>query len=164
MSYENYWHISEDGQVSVANRNPTISGTNTVTEQNFRMLDNELEEVLGLGILYFDRKSLVWDKNHFTAQTGDEKFGTIAGYISDGDGVRPKSVEYSFSKKDNKYKITYEYGSDSNTPSWFPRLIIFNVTSPRPMPPPYSKLTHSITLTNSIQKIILGSADVGLRG
>ena len=32
------------------------------------------------------------------------------------------------------------------------------------MPPPYSKLTHSVILTNSIQEIILGSVDVGQRG
>ena len=62
MSYENYWHISEQGQVSVANRNPTVSGTNTVTEQTYRMQDNELEEVLGLGITYFDRQSIVWNR------------------------------------------------------------------------------------------------------
>ena len=160
MSHNDFWHIDEGGQISVASRDAKIAGTNTTPKLLNDQRSYDLEETLDLGVIYLDRQTISWDGNNFKAQSSEASRGTLVGQIVEGDGIRPKILEYKFSgKPDVNYKVRYLYDDTKNRPEWMPEAIVIRVTSPR-----YTSRANALFITNFIQELVLGLAQIGQSG
>lgn len=150
-SHDDYWLINERNQVVIANRDPRIAGSNTPPEYLSVSKLAKIQDVLNLGINNLDRNTLSWNGNDFTAKNDRADHVSISGRIVEGDGISPKSLEYTYLGV--RRLVNYYYEADPNRPVWCPHLIVVAAVT--------SSFGNIKPRTNSIETLTLGKADVG---
>jgi hypothetical protein len=157
-SYLEKWYINEYGQVTIASRNPTISGTNTPVGQ---VVDDRrilIDEILNMGIFSLNSQSVLWTNDNFEAElTIPDQLVTISGHITGSNALRPDYLEYRSSNlKDTAYKVTFEYNDDGKRPSWMPYKTILVMSSLR-----QDAKAGPRFYTNTIEQLVMGLTNVG---